>query len=195
MVIKTPEILSDDEILLMKHKAAETYRRDLMIISLALGTGLRNNELINLTIEMIRPYDEVCNFLLVPGSISKGGIERQVPLFADLRDSLESFLVWKFENSQPCGPSNFLFLTRFTNNRLNARDFQRIIHGISIKAIGRPIHPHVLRHTFATKLLSVSNLRIVQQSLGHKNIQTTQIYTHPSKNDLTDAFTKLQGSF
>jgi len=53
------------------------------------------------------------------------------------------------------------------------------------------IHPHTLRHTFATKLLEKSNIRVVQQVLGHKNLQSTMIYTHPSKNVILEAINEI----
>ena len=189
-----PDILLDHEIELIKKMAKQIYIRDWMIIALALGTGLRNSELINLTLELIRPYDEIASSLFIPGSISKGGRSRNIPLYSELRGNILEFYNWKLERNEPVDPNSFFFITKYTKNKLSPRDFQRIVKSTSIMALGRPVHPHTLRHTFATKLLSVSNIRIVQQVLGHKNIQTTQIYTHPSSNDISDAITRLEGT-
>ncbi len=194
MATKIPEILLDQEIILLKNYASSVSTRDSMIIDLALGTGLRNSELIKLSIDCIRPYDEIGNFLMLPGTIAKGGTPRNIPLYSDLRTSLQSFLSWKVDHGEPILAHKWLFCTKYSPNRLSSRDLQRITRSLSLQALGRPIYPHVLRHTFATKLLTVSNLRIVQQVLGHKNISTTQIYTHPSNNDLSNAFEKLQGA-
>ncbi len=188
---KDPEILLHHEEQDFITESANSGIRNFTMISLALGTGLRNDELINLTIELIKPYDDITKILYLPGIIAKGGIARDIPLHPDLRSNLWRFLTWKENNNEPSNPADYLFISKFTHNRLSPRDFQRIVNNISINSIGRKIHPHILRHTFATKLLTVSNLRIVQKILGHKNITTTQIYTHPSSNELSDAVAKL----
>lgn len=188
---KEPEILLDHEIELIMEYADKSSERNRMMISLAVNTGLRCSEVIHLTIECIRPYDVITPMMLLPGTIAKGGYAREIPLKPDLRAELASFLKRKFDWGEGMLQNDFLFVSRFTRNKLNTRDFQRILREISIKSIGRAIHPHILRHTFATRLLAVSNLRIVQQILGHKNIQTTQIYTHPSSNELSVAVEEM----
>jgi len=192
--MKRPEIkvLLDSEITMLKVIASESYTRDWMIITLALGTGLRNSELCDLTIECIRPFNEISGILDLPGTIAKGGFARQIPIRPDLKLSLHNFLTWKFQHGQRIDGNACLFQTKFTNNKLQPRDIQRIVRTISLKSIGRPIHPHILRHTFATRLLSVSNLRIVQKVLGHKNISSTQIYTHPSSDEISEAIKKME---
>jgi len=185
------DVLLDSETTQLKAIASESYKRDWMIITLALGTGLRNSELCDLTIECFRPLDEISAILDLPGTIAKGGNSRQIPLRPDLRVSLQDFLTWKFHHGQRIDGTAYLFQTKFTNKKLNPRDIQRIVRSLSLKSIGRPIHPHILRHTFATRLLAVSNLRIVQKVLGHKNISTTQIYTHPSSDEISDAIKKM----
>lgn len=172
-------------------QARDTGRRDWMMIDLALHTGLRNSELINLTIECIKSFESIVNILNLPGTIAKGGRSRDIPLRPDTRTHLELFLIWKNDHSEATGPNDYLFVSKYTHKKLSPRDFQRIVKSISEKGIGRAIHPHILRHTFATRLLAVSNLRIVQSVLGHKNIQTTQIYTHPSSDDVSNAINRI----
>jgi len=60
-----------------------------------------------------------------------------------------------------------------------------------MKALGFKVHPHMLRHTFGTNLLRVSDIRVVQSLLGHASISTTQIYTHPNTADQKKAIDKL----
>ena len=182
--VKEPETLLDYEILMFLEAARTSGIRDYTMISFCLATGLRCSELVNLTIECIRAYEAVTCVLMLPGTIAKGGNSRDIPIKPDLRIDLEFFLSWKETNNEPLELSDPLFVSKYTHNKLNPRDFQRIVKKLSLKSINRAIHPHILRHTFATRLLAVSNLRIVQKVLGHKNIQTTQIYTHISNEQL-----------
>jgi site-specific recombinase XerD len=128
---------------------------------------------------------------MLPGTIAKGNSPRDIPLNPDIREHLKQFLTFKRNQKENTSPGDYLFVSVFSHRKLSPRDFQRIVSTASYTTIGRSIHPHILRHTFATRLLAVSNLRIVQKVLGHKNIQTTQIYTHPSSNDISDAINKL----
>lgn len=188
---KEPETLLFNEIDSLLAEARDSGVRDFMMIDLALNTGLRNSEICSLTIELVYSFDIVPSILVLPGSISKGNYPRDIPLNPDIREHLKQYMTWKTNASGYAPPDSFLFTSKFTGNKLSPRDFQRICSTLSQKAIGRSIYPHILRHTFATRLLSVSNLRIVQKVLGHKNIQSTQIYTHPSNSDVSEAINKL----
>jgi len=172
-------------------QAKEHGYRDYVIIKLALGTGLRNSELINLTIDCFFYLDNIVHVLDLPSTIAKNHIPRSIPLHPDIYVLLDNFIDWKINHNEPTEPISYLFVSKFTHHKLCSRDFQRIVNRASSMSIGRKIHPHTLRHTFATKLLAKSNLRIVQQVLGHKNISTTQIYTHPSSNDISEAINKM----
>lgn len=186
-----PAILLEHEAQALLIHAAKSNFRDYIMIKLALGTGIRNSELCGLTIECISTYHIISTILDLPVSIAKGGHPRQIPLHPDLRDELKRWISIKQSLREPCGPGDFLFVSHKTNSQLSPRDFQRIVHNLSITSIGRPVTPHTLRHTFATRLLSKSNMRIVQKALGHVNIQSTQIYTHPSNSEVADAINSL----
>jgi len=188
---RIPAILLDHESQALLARAEHSNFRDYIMIKLALGTGLRNSELIGLTIECVSPYHTVSNILDLPGTIAKGGHPRQIPLHPDLRTELSRWIGIKQNLHEPTSNDDYLFCSHKTHSQLSPRDFQRIVHNLSVQAIGRSITPHTLRHTFATRLLSKSNMRIVQGVLGHKNIQSTQIYTHPSNSEVADAISKL----
>jgi len=186
------DILLDSEVESLLAEAQDHSIRDYTMIYLALNTGLRNSELTGLNVENILPYSDITNILDLPPGIAKGHQARSIPLHSQLRVALYSYLVSTFPTETPT-PGHFpLFQSKFTSTRLSPRDFQRIVNIHSVNSIRRKIHPHVLRHTFATKLLERSNLRIVQQVLGHKHIQSTQIYTHPSSNEILDALDKIK---
>lgn len=187
-MIKT---INEDEIKKILSFAHALDIRDFTMVFLALSTGLRVSELIGLYIEDVSPYGSVATILSVPSRIGKGGKSRQIPINDDVRQALTQFITIKRTRKQSLEPTSFLFISHHTGNPLSPRDFQRIIKQISIASIGRPITPHVLRHTFATKVLKYSNLRVVQELLGHSNVQTTQIYTHVSTDDTRAAINNL----
>jgi len=188
---KEPETLIDYEASCILSHAYQNNFRNFIMIDLALATGLRNDEICSLTIECIKCFEVIPTILSLPGTIAKGGSPREIPLTPDIRKNLEEFLSWKVDNDEDISPSSFLFVSKYSHNKLSPRDFQRIVAGISQESIGRSIHPHVFRHTFATKLLRVSNLEIVRKVLGHKNILTTSIYTHPSTDEISQAVNKI----
>ncbi len=188
---QTPEILLDGEINVLLVEARKSSERDYMMIFLALNTGLRNSELLGLLIEDVRPYEIITPLLDVRPGIAKNSIARSIPLRQTVQDELVLFLKTDHFTSDPPAPNEPLFQSSRGVRPLCPRDFQRIVRTHALNSLGRCIHPHALRHTFATKLLAVSNIRIVQQLLGHKNLQSTQIYTHPSSNDMAEAVNKL----
>lgn len=189
--VKPVDILLEHEIDSLCVQAREHSFRDYMMIRLALSTGLRNSELVGLSIEDVSPYGEISTVLELPASIAKGGIARSIPLRPDVRTELKLYLSQCEIAIMMLPPDHPLFFSRYTHNALSPRDFQRICKEHSLKAIHRPVHPHILRHTFATRLLEKSNLRIVQMVLGHKHISSTQIYTHPSINAISAAINQI----
>lgn len=72
-----------------------------------------------------------------------------------------------------------------------SRTIQRAVQRLGWKTCNMRITPHTLRHTFATRLLAVTNLRTVQEALGHVRLNTTQIYTHPSFEEMAEGVAKL----
>lgn len=183
--------LLDYEVDSLLEEARHGYFRDYVMISLALGTGLRNSELIGLKIEDFFLYGKCSNSLTLKSRTTKNHSTRVIPLRSSLCDLLDLFFLWKQQNIQPVLIDSFLFVSNYTHHPLDPRDFQRILKKYSVPALERSINPHLLRHTFATRLLALSNLRIVQEVLGHKNLSTTQIYTHPSTSEITDAVNRM----
>jgi integrase/recombinase XerD len=166
--------------------------RDFVMIFLALSTGLRVSELVGLFIEDVCPFGEVSRILTVPSRIGKNGKKRDIPLNQDTRDILKTFIGTKVVSNHPTNSDSFLFVSKGTKNPLSSRDFQRIVKNYSVKSIGRPITPHTLRHTYATRLLIHTNLRVVQELLGHARLNTTQIYTHVTIDDAQQAISNFK---
>ncbi len=186
-MIKT---INDSEISILLKAAKNQSLRDYTMIFLSLSTGLRCSEVVNLFIEDISPFGDVSTILIVPSRIAKNGKKRDIPINQQTRDILFNFKSFKKVHSEPTFPDSYLFLSKYTHNPLSSRDFQRIVKEYSITSIGRSISPHTLRHTFATRLLKHTNLRVIQELLGHSSIQTTQIYTHVDSSDAQLAISK-----
>jgi integrase/recombinase XerC len=145
--------------------------RDRALFELAYSSGLRVSELARLDVDAI---DLAAGEVRIWG---KGDKERIVPVGAHARDALQSWLTQRPMLSPGTQPA--LFLSR-TGRRLTPRAIQQRLAGWAIKrGLSRHVHPHMLRHSFASHLLQSSgDLRAVQELLGHASIASTQIYTH-----------------
>jgi len=184
--------INDSEINKLLSAAFKQSIRDFTMISLALSAGLRCSEVVGLYIEDFSPFGNISTVLTIPDRIAKNGKKREIPINEDTRDMLFNFLSLKEKRSEPTFPDSFLFLSRYTHKPLSSRDFQRIVKELSIASLDRAITPHTLRHTFATQLLKHTNLRVIQELLGHSSIQTTQIYTHVNSEDSRLAIDSLR---
>ena len=190
---KAVEVLSRAESEKLLEVARSGLSRDFLMVEMALYTGLRCAELIGLNIEHVMPEEQVRRTLIVTSNIAKGGKAREIPLHPQLRIDLEEYLGDRAKMGWPSDDWCPLFISIKTGRRLSTRDFQRISRSLGIAAIGRPINPHMLRHTFATRLLENSNLRVVQMALGHTSIASTQVYVHPNSDDMSRAVGALSG--
>ena len=163
--------------------------RDRAILELLFSTGLRISELCGLSIDDV---DLTRDEFSVRG---KGDKVRVVFLSDDAKASIQTYLKSRKDLS------NALFIQYGKNVkdakdlRLSPRAVQRSLKVCAAKAgITRKVSPHVIRHSFATDLLSNgADIRSVQALLGHANIATTQIYTHVTDKHLRDIHKKFHG--
>lgn len=153
--------------------------------------GLRVGEVVRLKVKDLILNDEPVKAVFIPVEITKGDMDRLVPLSERLREAIEKMNKTWWNYSEP-QPDAFCFYRQYQNTHLSVRQVRYIISDASIEILGRSIHPHVLRHTFASRMMRVTSDRVVQQLLGHKNITTTQIYMHPNGDDLTKAIASLE---
>jgi len=167
--------------------------RNTCIALCMLEAGLRVGEVISLKVSDLWFNNAPVESVLISSEKSKTNEKRQIPVSTRLMDAIKemSRCYWLPDNAVAYG---FAFYQKNFLEPLTTRQVERIIRSAAIAAFGRPIHPHVLRHTFATKLMKVTNLRVVQEMLGHKNIQSTQIYTHPNIEDKKEAIRNLDMS-
>ena len=149
---------------------------DRAVCEVLYGAGLRVSELCGLDVSSV---DFTAGRVRVLG---KGNKERIVPLH---RRGLRAVRLWledaRDDVAQPDSPPDALFYNR-RGRRLGPRDVRRILAN---RVARGHVHPHALRHTYATHLLEGgADLRVVQELLGHESLATTQIYTHVSKSHL-----------
>ena len=159
--------------------------RDKGMLELLFSTGLRVSELCSLNIESI-------DFKKDEFSIrGKGGKVRLVFLSDSAKEALKKYLDKRVDTDE----SLFVRLKSGEDMRLTSRSVERIIKHYAIKAgISKKVTPHIIRHCFATDLLSAgADIRSVQSLLGHSNISTTQIYTHVTDKQLRDVHKAFHG--
>ncbi|SDB88525.1 tyrosine recombinase XerC subunit [Pelagirhabdus alkalitolerans] len=160
-------------------------QRNQALLELFYATGLRVGECEQLTLSSV---DFTLETILVTG---KGRKERYIPFGKKARLALMRYIDdGRKQLLNKCGESNdYLFLNHL-GKQLTSRGMRLIFNKMVEKtALTAHLHPHALRHTFATHLLNAgADLRSVQELLGHKNISTTQIYTHVTKDRLKDVY-------
>ena len=183
-----PEVLSVEEITKMIEAVDTTTLvgiRNKAILEVLYASGLRISELLDLRtndIHLKEKYIEV---------IGKGNKERIVPLGEMAVIALRKYI----EDARSLlsnKPSNILFYN-YQGNKLSRQYVFKYIRELAKKCgITKTISPHTIRHSFATHLLEGgTDLRIVQELLGHEDIETTEIYTHINKSHLKDLINNI----
>lgn len=155
--------------------------RDICIIELIYACGLRVSEAANID---IKDFEEGLQFLRVLG---KGSKVRLVPVGSFAIKAIE---LWLEKRANIETNENALFIN-LRGKRISPRSIQNSIKKISIAQGLPPVHPHMLRHSFATHLLESSgDLRSIQELLGHASLSTTQIYTKLDYQHLMSVYEK-----
>jgi len=183
---KTAEVaaLSNSELYRLKRMFyLEDNKRDIAIFELMINTGLREAEVCNLKLDDIVMSERKGVVIVRSG---KGEKYREVPLNANVRRALQAYL-----DVRP-NRGNYLFVSN-KSDRLSESQLYRIIRKYADMA-GIKAHPHMLRHTFATKLLREGKIDLptLQNLLGHANINTTAVYTRATMQDLEKAVEILE---
>jgi len=160
--------------------------RNFTICLTLLDSGLRVGELCSLTWCSLFYNSRPVTSISISVANSKTNHSREIPVSDRLRDALIRYHE-QFSTLVSVYSDGYVFFTNFSYKGITTRQVQRIISKVSLESIGRPITPHVLRHTFATRLMGITDMRTVQTLLGHKHLSSTQIYTHPSSDDMRKA--------
>lgn len=144
-------------------------RRDQAMLELFYSSGLRLSELVGLDLDGL---DLNAGLVRVRG---KGNKVRELPVGSLARQALEQWLALR----ALARPSDGAVFISQQGRRLGARAVQLRVRQAGVRELGQHLHPHMLRHSFASHMLESSqDLRAVQELLGHADIATTQIYTH-----------------
>ncbi len=164
--------------------------RDLLMFLLMLDAGLRVGEVVQLIINDLYWGDNPVSSVLVRSCIAKSKSERWIPTSGRLIEAIKANrrMVWLPAEKNE---KDFAFSAGTNGEHISVRQVERIISSYGEKLLNRKIHPHTLRHTFATRLVKKTNIRVVQKLLGHACISTTQIYTHPSQEDYQKAISEI----
>lgn len=183
--IKYPRALYKEqikEILTLNSKRSdELAQRDQAILSVLYFTGLRASEAVNLTLQSISLNQRILRV------IGKGNKERIVPFSNECKEALNKYIKDSRNVllSKSSVPTNVLFLNKY-GKPLTTRGLEYILDDIEMKTGSfMGLHPHLLRHSFATHLLeNGADLRTIQELLGHQSINATQVYTHVSTEEM-----------
>lgn len=184
---RLPDVLSIDQIGAMLDAvdtSTLTGKRDATMLEVLYGCGLRVSELVNLDLAHVL-IDE--GFLRVFG---KGSKERMVPISGIALERLVEYLNEvrpELENPRSAAPAALFLNAR--GGRLTRQSVHRIVTRAGLTIGVKNLHPHTLRHSFATHLLEGgADLRSIQDMLGHADIATTQIYTHVQMTHLKEEY-------
>ena len=190
---KLPDFLSDDEIVQLleanRKRTDELSSRDQAILELMFASGLRASEVVNLTLQSLYLRERIIRVF------GKGKKERIVPFTNSCRECLEEYLnVTRrklLDKNVNRSKENHVFLNS-RGEKLTNRGLEYIMEEIEKKTgCYMKLHPHKLRHSFATSLLSKgADLRTIQEFMGHESIGTTQVYTHVTYSEMKSVYDK-----
>ncbi|MBG9989310.1 tyrosine recombinase XerC [Aerococcaceae bacterium DSM 111176] len=182
-----PEFFYEDEMTAIidaaRNSDSELRLRDVAIIETFYATGMRVSELTSLT---FRQVDEQMQIIRVLG---KGDKERLVPIGDQAMEAIKAYKIHLRPQLISDDSLDTVFLSHKGKELTTPQVHDILNKVIQVGALNLTIHPHKLRHTFATHLLNNgADLRSVQELLGHEDLSSTQIYTHVTKDKLREQY-------
>ena len=169
---RLPSVLTQEEVLRLLDGITNLKHRALATTLYA--AGLRASE-----VARLRVVDIDSRRMLIHVREGKGRRDRLVPLAENLLELLRQYY-------RRYRPEPWLFLGQDNKRHINSRSVHRVLAKASRAAIGKAVHPHLLRHTCATHMLEAGiNIRTVQGFLGHRRLSTTDRYTHVTREQIT----------
>lgn len=183
-----PDFFSEKEIdslLTANEKRTDRLKdRDQALLTLMFASGLRASEVVNLTFNQV-DFDN--RIMKISG---KGNKDRLVPFTNSAKESMLNYINGLRKDLLK-EDTKYIFLNS-KGNRMTVRGLEYILDEIEAKTgLYGKIHPHMLRHSFATKMLNRgADLRTIQELLGHSSIETTSIYTHVAYENMKETYEK-----
>lgn len=184
---KLPTVLSVEEVIKLLDTLDDTtpYNlRNQAMIELVYATGLRVSELVNLKLQNLHLTNKMIS------TIGKGGKERLIPVNDYAIRVIRKYLIEARPKLViPSKEQGYVFLNN-QGTAISRQSFFLLLKSMCEKAgITKEVSPHTLRHSFATHLLEAgTDLRLIQEMLGHEDISTTQVYTHLSNQKLKEIY-------
>jgi len=181
-----PQVLSVDEVVSILEQVDKTKTlglRNIALLELIYGSGLRVSELLDIKMEDIHLNQ---GYVIVKG---KGDKERMVPISDMSTIALRNYIIKSREQIIKDQKTNYLFVNQ-DGQHLSRQGFFKLLKKLANDAgVTTDCSPHTLRHSFATHLLENGmDLRTLQSLLGHEDISTTQIYTHISQKRIKEIY-------
>ena len=182
---KLPEVLSEEEVIELLEtpdKHTDLGKRDYALLEMLYSCGLRVSEAEKLQLNQINTQEKIIKV------VGKGKKERIIPIRDEALNATRDD-IYNARSEKRTVDKNYVFL-----NRSGKKLTRQVIYSLVVKyakyaGIEKKIHPHTLRHSFATHLLdNGADLRVVQELLGHTNIGTTQLYTHVTTKTLVKSY-------
>jgi len=186
---KLPTVMGDEQVqkLLSAPQPSDAlYLRDVALLELLYAGGLRASELSDMDANAIHFELGVCRIM------GKGNKERLVPIGRPALRAVQRYIdELRPDLEKPGISGERIFLSR-TGQPITRVVVWQVVKRHAARVGLKDIHPHTLRHSFATQMLAGgADLRVVQELLGHSNINTTQIYTHVDRSRLKDVVNRF----
>lgn len=191
--------LTDDQANKLLHAVRYTHRspatqhsatRNYLLLSLMTDAGLRVGELVLLHNDDVYFAGQPQHTLNLRSQTTKTQTTRLIPLTDRIQWAINNYIDSKLDYT-PNRHSTWLFPSKYNPGHITTRQVQRIVQRKGIDLLNIELHPHILRHTFATRLMRTTSIAIVQELLGHRRLSSTQVYLHPNNQDLKSAIDKL----
>jgi len=180
---KLPEVLSPDDLddLMRLDDTDPLAVRDMAMMELLYGCGLRLSELIGLNLNKIEWQQQILDVM------GKGSKQRIIPFG---KKALYALKKWLKLRDQYANENEAAVFISQRGQRISASSVQqRLKKWAQVKGLDRKLYPHLMRHSYASHILESSHdLRAVQELLGHANLSTTQIYTHLDFQHLANVY-------